>query len=139
MKPPSHLPDPLWQAITDDASDLPGLAAAEVRRQRAQRRQQRRRLAGALLVIGLGVSLWQTLRLVTPAQKDAESPPNLAANQPAGFVKVQTMEQALADPLPIPAGASQEQREVLEATRGLPMLLVMDDASHIQRIHLIER
>ena len=146
MKPPSHPADPLLQAITDEAADLPGLAAAEVRRHRTRRRQQRRRLAGALLAVWLGVCLWQSLRTTTPAGKHTVSTPSLvagttgpAAEPPAGFVKVQTVAQAQSDPVPVPSGVTQEQRALLEACPGLPVLLVMDDSGRVARIHVVER
>lgn len=66
------------------------------------------------------------------------------ANDPSGalpreFVKVQTEEEAMGNPLPLPEGLDQEQQELFKAARGLPLLLVRDRAGKVLRIHVIER
>ncbi len=45
----------------------------------------------------------------------------------------------MSQPLPTPPGASQEQKDLLEAARGLPLVLVMDDSGMLARIHVVER
>ncbi len=39
----------------------------------------------------------------------------------------------------IPHGATEEQKDLLQAARGLPLLLVMDRSGKLTRIHVIER
>ena len=62
-----------------------------------------------------------------------------ATPAPSEYVKVQTEEQARNSPLPLPDGLSREQQRVVEAARGLPLLLVRDSAGKVTRIHVIER
>lgn len=146
MNPPPDTPDPFLKSLTDEASELPGLAASEARRFSARRAQHRRRLTWGLAIAILGVCGWQTLPLLWPTRKAAGSPPIVAhqpsapeATRPAEFVKVQTLQEAMSQPLPTPPGASQEQKDLLEAARGLPLVLVMDDAGKLARIHVVER
>ena len=61
------------------------------------------------------------------------------ATRPAEFVRVQTMQETMSQPLPIPPGASQQQKDLLEAARGLPLVLVLDDSGMLARIHVVER
>jgi hypothetical protein len=75
----------------------------------------------------------------SPEAAPALMPSALADSQPDEFVKVQTEEQAKNEPLPPPAGLSQEQQSLFEAARGLPLLLVRDGAGKVTRIHVIER
>ena len=68
--------------------------------------------------------------------------PAIAKNDPSvppsrDFVKVQTQDEAMNDPLP--DGLDQEQQELFKAARGLPLLLVRDGSGKVARIHVIER
>ena len=146
MNPSPDIPDPWLKSLTDEAADLPGLAASEARRFRARRLHHRRQWALVFGIVIIGAGFWQSFRLVHPVRKQAGSPPILVQQMPASkeahpaeFVKVQTMEEAMSEPFPIPPGASQQQKELLEAARGLPLLLVMDDSGKLARIHVIER
>ena len=62
-----------------------------------------------------------------------------ALSGPRNFVVVQTMEEAISKPLPPPPGATQEQKDLLELARGLPLLLVMDHSGKPTRILVVER
>ena len=146
MNPPPDAPDPFLKSLTDEATELPGLAASEARRFSSRRARHRRRLTRGLAIAILGACCWQTLLLLWPTRKEAGSSPILAhqpsdpkATRPVEFVKVQTMQEAMSQPLPTPAGASQEQKDLLEAARGLPLVLVMDDSGMLARIHVVER
>ena len=57
----------------------------------------------------------------------------------AEFVKVETEEDALRNPPALPNGLSDDQRELLIAARGMPLLLVKDGAGKVKRIDVIER
>ena len=143
MKPNSDPPDPFREMLTDDASHLPAMAAQAAREFRARRTRHRRRLAQAALVAFLGVCCWQTFHLLRSVPKGRElarnvSPPPALA-RPGNFVMVQTMEEAIAKPLPPPPGATQEQKDLLESARGLPLLLVMDASGKPGRIVVVER
>jgi hypothetical protein len=146
MNPPPDISDPFLKSLADEASELPGLAANEARRFSARRAQHRRRLTWGLVIAVTGVCYWQTRPLLWPIQNETGPPPILAhqppdpkATRPAEFVKLQTMQEAMSQPLPTPPGARQEQKDLLEAARGLPLVLVMDDSGKLARIHVVER
>jgi hypothetical protein len=144
MNPRPDLPSALQNSLAADAAELPGLAASEARRYRGRRFWRRRQLVGLLVVVLVGVCSWQGFRLAQRPRSEAgaDSARRAAvptAAQPVEFVKVQTMQEAMSNPLPHPAGISKDQKELLEAARGLPLLLVMDRAGKLVRIHVIER
>jgi len=146
MNPPPDSPYSFLKCLSDEASELPGLAACEARRFSARRAQRRRRLTRGLAVAILCMCCWQGLRLLRPAWNKAGAPPILAyqpsapkAASAAEFVIVQTMQEAMSQPLPTPPGASPEQKDLFEAARGLPLVLVMDDSGKLARIHVVER
>jgi hypothetical protein len=143
MKSNSDPSDPFRAMLTDDAAHLPAMAAQAAREFCARRARHRRRLAQAALVALLGVCCWQTFHLIRSvpkgsglAQSALQQP---AAARPGNFVMVQTMEEAISKPLPPPPGATQEQKDLLESARGLPLLLVMDDSGKPPRIVVVER
>lgn len=143
MKPNSDPPDPFREMLTDDAAHLPSMAAQAAREFRARRARHRRRLAQATLAALLGVCCWQTSHWLRSVPKEGElaqnvSQPSVPAG-PSNFVMVQTMEEAIAKPLPPPPGATQEQKDILEAARGLPLLVVMDGSGKPARILVVER
>ena len=129
--------------LTDDAAHLPAMAAQAAREFRARRAQHRRRLAQAALVALLGVCCWQTFHFIRSVPKEGDLAQTAiqqpAPTRPGNFVMVQTMEEAIAKPLPPPPGATQEQKDLLEAARGLPLLLVMHDSGKPPRILVLER
>lgn len=143
MKPISDPSDPFREMLTDDAAHLPAMAAQAAREFRARRAQHRRRLAQAALVALLGVCCWQAFHLIRSVPKGGDLAQNVlqqpAPARPGNFVMVQTMEEAIAKPLPPPPGATQEQKDLLEAACGLPLLLVMDDSGKPPRIVVVER
>ena len=146
MNPPPDTPDPFLKSLTDEAAELPLLAASEARRVSAGRAQHRHQITLGVAVAILGLCCWQTLHLLWPTRRQVGStskfvhqPSAPKATRPAEFVKVQTMQEAMSQPLPIPPGASQDQKDLLEAARGLPLVLVMDDSGKLARIHVIQR
>ena len=164
MKTPPDPTDPLLQSFADEAADLPLRGANEARITRARAMQHRRQFALTVTVLFCGVCAWQgftprdagreTIAVQTipaePAPRPAHdsAPPSPAPiptpsappePEPREYVKVQTEEQAMNDPLPIPDGLSKEQRAVVVAARGLPLLLVRDSSGKVTRIHVIER
>ena len=146
MNPPSDTPDPLLKSLIDDAADLPCMAASVARQLQSRRDQNRRRLIRGLAIAILGAFSWQALNPFLPAWKKAESstnrvplPPVPAKTRLPAFVKVQTMDEAMSEPLPTPLGATQEQKDLIEAARDLPLLLVMDASGKLTKICVIER
>jgi len=143
MKPNSDPSDPFREMLTDDAAHLPAMAAQAAREFRARQARHRRRLAKAALVALLGVCCWQTFHLIRSTPKGGGLAQNVlqqpAHAGPGNFVMVQTMEEAISKPLPPPPGATQEQKDLLESARGLPLLLVMDDSGKPPRIVVVER
>ena len=143
MKPNSDPSDPIREMLTDAAAHLPGMAAQAAREFRARRARHRRRLAQAALVALLGVCCWQTSHLNRSVPKGGDLAQNViqpsARARPGDFVMVQTMEEAVAKPLPPPPGATQEQKDLLESAPGLPLLLVMDVSGKPVRILVLER
>jgi hypothetical protein len=143
MKPTSAPSDRFREILTDDAAHLPAMAAQAARDFRARRARHRRRVARGALVALLGMCCWQTYHLIRSVPKGGNLAQNVvqqAALAPSrNFVMVQTMEEALSNPLPAPPGASQEQKDLLESARGLPLLLVMDNAGKPARILVLER
>lgn len=141
MNPPSHPPDPLLRSLTDEASHLPRLAAAEARRALTLRRQQTRWAAATLILTGLvstGLVCLQRIPRDTPPASVAEQPALAPTSPPAPLI-VRTEEQARHEPLPLPHGLNPDQESVLTAARGLPLLLVRDQTGKVTRIHVIER
>jgi hypothetical protein len=67
------------------------------------------------------------------------SPQRPGADRLENVVRVQTVEEAVTSPLPLPAGTTEEQRALLESARGLPLLLVMDSSGKPKRIVVVER
>jgi hypothetical protein len=143
MKPNSDPSDPFREMLTDAAAHLPGMAAQAAREVRARRTQHRHRLARAALVALLGVCCWQTFHFIRSVPKGGGLAQNViqqpAPARPGNFVMVQTMEEAISKPLPPPPGATQEQKDLLESARGLPLLLVMGDSGKPPRIVVVER
>jgi len=129
--------------LTDDAAHLPAMAAQAAREFRARRARHRHRMAQAALVALLGVCCWQTFHLIRSVPKGGDLAQNViqqsALARPRNFVMVQTMEESISKPLPPPPGATQEQKDLLESARGLPLLLVMDDSGKPPRIVVVER
>ena len=129
--------------LTDDDAQLPAMAAQAAREFRARRARHRHRMAQAALVALLGVCCWQTFHLIRSVPKGGDLAQNViqqsALARPRNFVMVQTMEESISKPLPPPPGATQEQKDLLESARGLPLLLVMDDSGKPPRIVVVER
>ena len=145
MNPSPDPTNPLLQSLADEAADLPLLAASEARRRHARRQRNQLSIPLAVLALAIGLGAWQvrTMRPVIPTivavpPMPTESSPTPAPG-PREYVKVQTEEQARSHPLPLPPGLSREQQNVVEAARGLPLLLVRDRAGKVTRIHVIER
>jgi len=83
-----------------------------------------------------------TLASARPKPSDPRAhsvPTDPSAPMPREFVKVQTEEETMRDPLPLPEGLDKEQQELFKAARGLPLLLVRDSSGKVTRIHVIER
>ena len=143
MKPDFDPSDPFREMLTDDAAHLPAMAAQAAREFCARRARHRRRLAQATLAALLGVCCWQTSHWLRSVPKGGDLAQNvsqpLVPARPSNFVMVQTMEEAIAKPLPPPPGATQEQKDLLESARGLPLLLVMDASGKPPRIVVVER
>lgn len=147
MNPSPETPDPLLQSLAAEAADLPGLAAREARRARAARQQRRRVATAALALCIAGFGTWRVIAPVhpDPAPTTAQvnpaediAPPAVAPESDE-YIKVQTVQEALTEPLPMPAGLSKEQQDVVTAARGLPLLLVKDASGKVTRIHAIEQ
>ena len=143
MKPNSDPSDRIREMLMDDAAHLPTMAAQAAREFRARRARHRHRMAQAALVALLGVCCWQTFHLIRSVPKGGDLAQNViqqsALARPRNFVMVQTMEESISKPLPPPPGATQEQKDLLESARGLPLLLVMDDSGKPPRIVVVER
>ena len=129
--------------LADDAIHLPVMAAQAARDFRTRRARHRRWLAQSALVALLCVGWWQTSRLIRSVPKGGDlsekvtRQPTLA--RPGNFVIAQTTAEAISNPLPPPSGATQEQKDVLESARGLPLLLVMDNSGKPGRILVLEQ
>jgi hypothetical protein len=142
MNDPFNAPEPLLHAVASDAADLPRQAAAEARRYFDRRCRQRRLSTAAVLAATIGFASWAAWQ--HPAGGTARSGARdgilaPAASPLAEFVKVQSRREATIDPLPIPDGLSREQRELLAAAQGFPLLLVKDATGKVTRIDVIER
>jgi hypothetical protein len=143
MKPNSDPSEPFREMLTDDAAHLPAMAAQAAREFRDRRARHRRRLAQAALIALLGVGCWQTLHWIRPVPKGGDLAQNViqqsALARPRNFVMVQTVEEAISKPLPPPSGATQDQKDLLESARGMPLLVVMDGSGKPARILVLER
>ena len=92
-----------------------------------------------MLLIGLsGWTGWQYSCGLREATRE-RPPSHEAAAATAEFVKVETEEDAFKNPSALPTGLSNDQRELLIAARGMPLLLVKDGAGKVKRIDVIER
>ena len=143
MKPD---PDPhqhFREMLSEDASHLPAMAARAARESRVRRDRLRRRWASAslltLLVVG-GWHLFDGIHRVLPGHDlVSDVIPASAVAGRESFVRVRTMDEALAEPLPPPPGATPDQKDLLDAARGLPLLLVLDASGKPSRIVVVER
>lgn len=143
MKPNLDPSEPFREMLLDDTANLPAMAAQAARGFRDRRARHRRRLAQAALAAVLCVSGWQTFHSIRSIPKGGELSRNVIRQstpaRPGNYVIVQTSAEAISKPLPPPSGATQEQRDLLESARGLPLLLVMDDSGKPARILVLER
>ncbi len=146
MNPPPDTLHPFLKSLIDETAELPRLAASEARRFTARQAERRAQLTWAVAIAMLGMCSWESLHLRWPIPRQAGSPPKFVqqppapkAPRPAEFIKVQTIQEAMSQPLPTPPGASQEQKDLLEAARGLPLVLVLDESGKLARIHVVER
>jgi hypothetical protein len=143
MKPDSDGSDSLRDLLLDDVAHLPAMASHAAREHRARQARNRRVLARAAVFVMLGVCGFQSLQWIRQKPNDATLTRNLVT-QPTGprlpnLVMVQTLEEALVNPLPPPPGITPEQKVLLESTNGLPILLVMDAPGTPPRMVVVER
>jgi hypothetical protein len=161
MNTPRKPNDPILQSLADEASDLPLRAAHEARSRNMHHLRQRRLAASVVTILFAGLCAWSLITMPEPRSssvtmqtavshenpKESATPfpsPAIAKNDPSvppprDFVKVQTQDEAMNDPLPLPDGLDWEQQELFKAARGLPLLLVRDGSGKVARIHVIER
>ncbi len=128
MKTPHPSPDPLLRSLTEEAANLPSLAAAEARQRSIQRRRnQRNSLVAITSLIGI-VSWWVSYPV-------SESP-----HGPADSHKIaETHFEDPAELQALPSGLSPEQAAVVKAAGDLPLLLIRDSSGKVSRIHVINR
>ena len=143
MMPNTDPSDSLREMLTKDASHLPAMAAHAAREHRHRRAQQRRRLGQATLLAILGICGWQSLQWIRSVPKVATGARN-DIQQPAGaslvnVVMAQAADEITSTALPLPPGATDEQKALIESARGLPLLLVMDASGKPARIVVVER
>jgi hypothetical protein len=139
MKTPSEPNDPLLQSIAEEAADMPLKAAVEARKTRIRRTQQRRQIAITAVALFCGVCAWQ---MFPPAERARDLTANVSISPTPleqGILLVRTEEQARNEPLPLPAGLSKDQENLVKAAQGLPLLLVRDSTGRVARIHVFER
>ena len=146
MKQPSHDSDPILRTLAEEAAALPGMAAAEARRLLRRRARRLRWMTATIAIVFAGLCVWQALRLAhntgrKPEQALTSRQKSLAAvaSKPAGSARIQTIEETRNAPWRVPPDADEDQRNVLKAAGGLPLLIVMDGPGKIARIHVIER
>lgn len=143
MNPNPDPSDSLREMLTDDAAHLPAMAAKAAREHRTRQAQDRRRLTQAVCLALLGVCTWQALHWIRSRPEGSglaqnqipKPPPTRLENR----VLAHTTEEAASNPLPPPPGITEEQRELLESARGLPLLLVMDASGKPAQIVVVER
>lgn len=143
MNPDPDRSDSLLDILADGAAHLPAVAAQAALEHRIRQARYRRRLAGALVLVLLGVCGWQSIPWMRPGKMGGERARHFPS-EPAGarlenVVLVQTGGEPLPAPLPPPPGATEEQKELLTSARGLPLLLVMDAPGQPARIVVVER
>ncbi len=162
MKTPFDPADPLRQILAEETADLPLKAASEARKSRSLQAKYRLQIATTVSVLFCTMCVWQffpreqvskeSMALQTPAAAPiafpdessrpfphSPEPTEPPSPQPREVETVQTQEQAINDPLPLPEGLTEEQANVVNAARGLPLLLVRDTSGRVTRIHVIER
>src|SRR6266511_4085720 len=86
------------------------MAEASRRRTCARRAQVRRLLASAMAALVVGVFVWPAVR----PHPIAHQQPAPVMSGPREFFKVETVQQAMAEPLPLPTGLDKEQRALVE-------------------------
>ena len=143
MKPDSDGSDSLRDMLLDDVAHLPAMASRAAREHRVRQARLRRVLARAAVLVMLGVCGFQSLQWVRqkPHGDDlvGRALPQPATARLRNFVVVQTLAEAVSNPLPPPPGITPEQKSLLESTNGLPILLVMDAPGKPARIVVVER
>jgi hypothetical protein len=111
MKTPLYPDDPLLQALTKDANELPLEAAAQAR----SRRQLRATISSGAVVILLALGIFLGRR---PAPKHAGH---------AGVTIV-----------PKPTVVSPEEKKLLDDLGDAPVLVVRNDSGHLRRVYILE-
>ena len=143
MIPDPDPSDSLREMLTEDVAHLPSMAAQAAREHRARQARHRRQLTQAVCLALLGVCTWQTfhwLRSTPEGNGLAQSKvTKLSSARLENRVLAQTTEETVSKALPPPPGLTQEQRELLESARGLPLLLVMDAPGKPAQIVVVER
>ena len=158
MNTPHDPSEQLLQSLAEEAADLPLRAAREARSHQIRRARRKSSIALTVTALLVGACFWMTSFHREPQQPivavnsaspnplpdRGPSPPKpasepLLASQPRDFVKVQTEEEAIRNPLPLPEGLDQEQQGLFNAARGLPLLIVRNESGKVLRIHVIER
>lgn len=134
-------PDPLLQALNDDAAHLPIVAAAEARRSRTRRLNQVRGSVMVIALLFMGIACWQSwprLGHQLGPSKRQQAKPVTPVTVEQGFVIVQTEEEARRNPPPLPPDVSQDDKGALNSLAGVPVLIVKDQSGRSQ-LHIIER
>jgi hypothetical protein len=86
-----------------------------------------------MAVLIAGIFVWPSGR-PKPAAHQQPAP---VVSELREFAKVETVQQALAEPMPLPTGLDKEQRALVEAANGLPLLLVKNPQGKVTYVHVI--
>lgn len=122
-------PDPLLEILSEDAADLPALAAKAARQRNAQR-QRHRKLSTAVATVAILVfATWRFL----PSRGGNKS---IVAQHP---VSTKNPLQISNDLQLLPTGLDPEQAAFVLAAKDQPLLLVRNAAGKVTRIHVVER
>ncbi len=119
MKTPPRPDDPLLQALTSDANELPLAAAAQAR---SRQRLRRTVSSGAAVVVLVTLGLWFSTR---------PSPNHAGHTGPS-----QNFAQSGAI-LPRPV-ASPAEKKLLDDLADTPVLVVRNNSGHLRRVYILE-
>ncbi len=136
MKDPERIKDPLLAAIIDETSGITKVASAQVRARYRARRIVARATCSMLLVLGI-VAFWLT-KLHRHSTNAVHAVPAILATTPQGYLRVHWPgETPTSDPLP--AGVSNQEKQLLNELRDVPVLIVNNTRGEVTRVHVFER
>ena len=121
--------NPLLEILSEDAADLPTLAAKAARQRSAQRQRYRKFSTAVAALAIVSFTMWHFL----PSRGGGKSTVAQHPVRPKNPLQISHGLQSL------PTGLDPEQAAFVMAAKDQPLLLVRNAAGKVTRIHVVER